>query len=81
MQWLANLRVRQNHLESLLQLRFLGSISRFSELAGQGWGLTVCISSPYPDDGAVESKLAEFQELKITKLCLLLSHKSVCPRE
>ena len=61
MKWLANLRVCQNHLESLLQHRFLGSISRFSELAGQGWGLTVCISSPYPDDGAVESKLPNFR--------------------
>ena len=61
MQWLSNLRVRQNHLESLLQHRFLGSISRFSELAGQGWGLTVCISSPYPDDAAVEGKLPNFR--------------------
>lgn len=61
MQWLLNMRVCQNHLESLFQHRFLGSISRFSELAGQGWGLTVYLSSPYPDDTAVESKLLDFR--------------------
>lgn len=44
-------RIHQNHLEGLLEHKFIGFTSRVSDLVGVGWGAENCLSNTSPDDG------------------------------